>query len=97
MEAVEKYILLPSVPPPVAGSRLRTVLAQLMIHHTLLSHIPFDSVISIGADIPPLQYKVIGVTFNERLRQRSTRSFHFPTREDYSTAVSWTPINMSGI
>jgi hypothetical protein len=77
MEAVEKYILLPSVPPPVAGSRLRTVLAQLMIHHTLLSHIPFDSAISIGADIPPLQHKVIDVTFNE-IEAEEYKKFSLP-------------------
>lgn len=65
VEAVEKYILNPSVPPAVAGSRLRTVLAELMIRRTLLSRIPFDSDIAIGADIPPLQRKVVDVKFND--------------------------------
>jgi hypothetical protein len=77
VEAVEKYILLPSVAPPTAGSRLRTVLAELMIRRTLLSRIPFDSAISIGADIPPLQRKVIDVTFND-IEAEEYKKFSLP-------------------
>ncbi|KAF7119223.1 hypothetical protein CNMCM5793_008968 [Aspergillus hiratsukae] len=38
---------------------------ELMIRRTLLSRIPFDSDIAIGADIRPLQRKVVDVKFND--------------------------------
>lgn len=40
-------------PSPLGGTSLRTVLAELMIRRTLLSPIPFDSMVIIGTVSPP--------------------------------------------
>lgn len=79
VEAVEKYILPSSVAPSVAGTRLRTVLAELMIRRTLLSRVPFNSAVSIGSDIPPLQREVIEVTFND-IEAEDYKKFSIPHR-----------------
>lgn len=65
VEAVEKFVLDPEVRADITGDRLRTVLSHLMIRRTLSSHMPFDSPTSIGADIPPVQRKVITTELND--------------------------------
>lgn len=65
VEAVEKYVLNQQVAPDVSGDRFRLVLKRLMIRRNLTSRIPFDSPMPIGADIPPIERKVINVIFSK--------------------------------
>lgn len=69
LEAVEKYVLHPEVPPDVSGDRFRDILSQMMIRRTLASRVPFDSPRTIGSEIPPVQRKVIHVQYQSLEQQ----------------------------
>lgn len=63
-EAVEEYVLNKEVPNDVSGDCLHLVLNHFMIRCNLSSRIPFDSPTPIGADIPPMERKIIRVEFS---------------------------------
>ncbi|KAE8357873.1 P-loop containing nucleoside triphosphate hydrolase protein [Aspergillus caelatus] len=63
--ALTKLIFADGIDLQLAGTRLRKILAQLMIRRTLSSSIPFESGVTIGQDIPGYKRKMVMSELNE--------------------------------